>query len=224
MTLSLVAVGVSLLIATWIAWRLVSRKEVLPCPASIGWLVEMENPIARVTRSERVVAQLAVRPGATVADIGCGPGRVTIPLARAVGPDGEVIALDLQPEMLAKVAAKADRNRLSNIRLVQGDAHEQLPDASLDAAVAVMALGEMPRPQEVFTRLQSALRTDGRLLVAESVFDPHFVSRKKATEYARRAGFHEKEWVGTVWAYSIVFEKRAAGPLPSSASGGAATR
>jgi tRNA G46 methylase TrmB len=110
----------------WIAWRLRSRRALLPCPAEFAWLVEIENPLARATRSEQVVRQLAPRPGARVIDVGCGPGRVTIPLARAVGPGGEVIALDVQAAMLAKVAEKARAERIANIRLLQSDARSAL--------------------------------------------------------------------------------------------------
>src|SRR5262245_65637212 len=108
-----------ILTAIWTAWRWYSQRSPLPGPAESAWLVELENPLARATRSEEVVQQLAPQPGARVIDIGCGPGRVTIPLARAIGPGGEVIALDVQAGMLAKVAQKAEQEEVGHVRLME---------------------------------------------------------------------------------------------------------
>jgi SAM-dependent methyltransferase len=207
-----VIVVLIVLAGIWIAWRLRSRRAMLPCPAEFAWLVEIENPLARATRSEQVVRQLAPRPGARVIDIGCGPGRVTIPLARAVGPGGEVIALDVQAAMLAKVAEKAETERIANIRLMQSDARSaRIDDGSLDAAVMVTALGEIPEPAKVLPLIFSALKPSGRLLVAESIFDPHFVRRARLREMARSAGFAERAYAGNVFGYSITFEKADTG-------------
>jgi ubiquinone/menaquinone biosynthesis C-methylase UbiE len=69
-------------------------------------------------------------------DIGCGPGRVTIPLAQAVGPSGKFFGLDVQGEMLAKLREKVEAQRLTNVAFEQGDARKQnFPPHSLDAAV-----------------------------------------------------------------------------------------
>jgi ubiquinone/menaquinone biosynthesis C-methylase UbiE len=192
----------------WIAWRWRSRRALLPCPAEFAWLVEIENPLARATRSEQVVRQLAPRPGARVIDVGCGPGRVTIPLARAVGPGGEVIALDVQPAMLARVAEKAETEQISNIRLMQSDARNaRIDDGSLDGAVMVTALGEIPDAAKVLPWIFAALKPGGRLLVAESIFDPHFVRRARLRDMARSAGFAERAYSGNIFGYSITFER-----------------
>jgi ubiquinone/menaquinone biosynthesis C-methylase UbiE len=207
-----VVILLAVLAAIWIAWRLRSRRTLLPCPAELDWPVEIENPIARATRSEQVVRQLAPRPGARVMDIGCGPGRVTIPLARTVGPNGEVIALDVQAGMLAKVAEKAKKEGIANIRLMQSDVrNEQVHDGSLDAAVMVMALGEIPEGGGIFPFVFSALKPGGCLLVAESIFDPHFVSRGRLRKIAQAAGFSERTYSGNVFGYSLTFGKPASG-------------
>jgi ubiquinone/menaquinone biosynthesis C-methylase UbiE len=203
-TLSLL-VGLALV---WFGWRRYSRRTLLPCPSEFSWLVEVENPLARATRSEQIVRRLALPAGARVADIGCGPGRVTLPLARAVGEKGEVFALDLQPEMLAKVAEKAARENLPQVRLVPSDAREQhLPREALDAAVMVMALGEVPAPERALAEVFRALKPGGRLLVAESVFDPHYIRAARLRAMAAAAGFEESSHTGNRFAYNIVFGK-----------------
>ena len=89
------------------AWRLASRRQSLPCPVWLRWFVELDNPFTSTNRSNVIVAQLDLRPGMRVLDVGCGPGRVTVPLAQAVAPDGEVVAIDVQQGMLDRAKQRA---------------------------------------------------------------------------------------------------------------------
>lgn len=61
----------------------------------------------------------------------------------------------------------------------------------------------------VFPFIFAALKPGGRLLVAESIFDPHFVSRTKVRAQAAAAGFVEHAYAGNIFGYSLVFEKAA---------------
>src|SRR5262249_31016445 len=98
-------VGLILLIA--FAWRLASRHHSLPCPVWLRWFVELDNPFTKTNRAAVILQHAHLQPGMTVLDIGCGPGRLTIPAARQVGPTGKVVALDLQPGMLRRAQEKA---------------------------------------------------------------------------------------------------------------------
>ncbi|MCF7688417.1 MAG: methyltransferase domain-containing protein [Cephaloticoccus sp.] len=203
-----VMIGGIVMLVILITWRMLSRRRMLPCPAWLSWLVEMDNPLAPVTSAQCVIALLGPDRGAHIADIGCGPGRVTLPMASAVGPEGVVYALDIQAAMLEKIAAKAAAAELTNIRLLQGDARKRmLPQESLDGAVAVMSLGEIPDHPEVLQMIYSVLRPGGRFVVAESVFDPHYVSKSRLIADALAAGFAERHCVDNLFAYALVFER-----------------
>ena len=90
----LVVIVVALVVTSW---RLASRRQHLPCPVWLRWLVELDNPFTQTNRATFIVETLALSSGMTVLDAGCGPGRLTVPLAQGVGPTGRVVALDIQP-------------------------------------------------------------------------------------------------------------------------------
>ena len=120
MSFSYIITGlVSLFVLVAVIWRLFSIRASIPCPAWLSWLVERDNPFFRNNRADVIIEHVALQPGMKVLDFGCGPGRLTIPLAKKVGPAGEVTALDIQPGMLQKVRARLDAEKLCNIRLFQ---------------------------------------------------------------------------------------------------------
>lgn len=113
---------------------------------------------------------LAVRPGETVLDLGCGTGMLTEDLARAVGTEGTVIGLDMSPSMLAEARARcADRPQ---VRLVEASAGRMgLPPASLDRAVSVQCFEYFPDLSAPLADLHAALRPGGRLVIGDMHFD-----------------------------------------------------
>lgn len=116
-------------------WRLASRRHSLPCPVWLRWLVELDNPFTHTNRARFIVETLALAPGMAVVDAGCGPGRLTVPLAQRVGPDGRVVALDIQPGMLARARQKTEAAHLGNVDFVAaalGDG--KLPACHFDRA------------------------------------------------------------------------------------------
>lgn len=193
----------------WIGWRVSSKRALLPCPSELAWLVEIENPLARATHSVEVIRRLAVRPGSRVIDVGCGPGRVAIPMAEAVGAQGEVVALDVQPEMLSRVRAKAAQHHLTNLRLSRMDGNrDEIAVAESDATVMIMMVGEVSHPERLLAAVSAALKPDGKLLIAESVFDPHYVRREKLRVLVEAAGFSQVSVAGNLFGYNAIFEKQ----------------
>jgi len=200
--------SIALLIAVSLLWRLASRRRSLPCPAWLRWMVELDNPLAASNKAAFVVQQLQIAPGMQVLDAGCGPGRITLPLARAVGPLGQVLAVDLQPAMLALVTAKAQAEGLAQVQTqaaaLGGGA---LPQGMFDRAVLAAVLGEIPDRQAVLHDLFASLRPGGLLAVAELVFDPHFQRRTVVEQLARNAGFVPHAWYGHRTAYLLVLQR-----------------
>jgi len=194
-----------------ILWRFASRRRELPCPVWLRWLVELDNPFTRTNRAAFIVATLGLREGMTVLDAGCGPGRVTVPLAHAVGKTGRVLALDVQPGMLARAQAKTQAAAFTNVEFVAATlSHSGLPDDHFDRAVLVTVLGEVPDKEAAFAELCRVLKPGGILAIVEVIFDPHFQTHSSVSAIAAANGCHERAFFGHKLAYIAHFEKPAA--------------
>ena len=189
-------------------WRLASCRQSLPCPVWLRWLVELDNPFTKTNRAAFIVETLALSEGMTVLDAGCGPGRLTIPLARSVGPAGRVVALDIQAGMLARAKAKTDAAGFANVEFIAaGLGDSKLPADRFDRVVLVTVLGEIPNRAAAIAELFRALKPGGILAIVEVIFDPHFQTRHAVTRLAVSTGFRERAFFGHRWAYVIHFQK-----------------
>lgn len=141
-------------------------------------------------------------------DIGCGPGRITIPLARVTGTKGKVVALDTQKEMLKKVNAKAIEASLPYIKTAHttiGARQPHFTSEQFDRITLVTVLGEIPNQQQALTEITPLLKPDGILSVTEIIFDPHFQRKKTIRSLAHASGLKETVCSGSWYAYTIHF-------------------
>ncbi|MCB9682931.1 MAG: methyltransferase domain-containing protein [Alphaproteobacteria bacterium] len=107
-------------------------------------------------------------PGATIVDLGCGPGRVTARLATAVGAAGTVLGVDHDPALLARAMGGPRTADAGTCRWVHADAAAvDLPDATADAVVAHMLLQHVPDPAAVVREAARLLRPGGLLVVVD---------------------------------------------------------
>lgn len=169
--------------------RLLSRRRLLPCPSTLVWV--LENPIIeRVAGGQALMDRAGVLPGMRVLDAGCGPGRVTIPLALRVGATGHVVALDVQASMLVKLRKRLEEHRITNVRTV----HAELGTGALagerfDRAFLVTVLGEVPDRERALKEIHGVLVPGGILSVTEVLPDPHYQRRSAVRALALSAGF-----------------------------------
>jgi ubiquinone/menaquinone biosynthesis C-methylase UbiE len=208
-TLAYILLGL-LGVVTFVAvvWRGASRRRSLPCPTWLSRLVELDNPFTETNRAAVIVERLELQPGMAVLDVGCGPGRVAIPIASKVGPEGEVVAVDIQPGMLRRAQEKARAAKVTNIRFLEAAVGEgKLPRDRFDRALLVTVLGEIPDRERALREIFDALKPGGRLSVTEVIFDPHFQSRQSVARLAYSAGFRDNAFHGNRVAYTLNFEK-----------------
>ena len=150
--LGLVVVG---LILSFV-WRFASRRYSLPCPSWLGWM--LENPFAENGRAQKTISRLDLQPGMKVLDVGCGPGRLTIPIARFLGSQGHLVAIDIQPVMLDKARQRAEAAGLKNVDFRQvGAGQGRLERGWYDRTLLVTVLGEIPNRQSALQEIFDAL-------------------------------------------------------------------
>lgn len=130
------------------------------------WLIR--DTREREERASLLLTNLSLRPGMTVCDMGCGNGFYSLPLAKQVGPTGRVIAVDIQPEMLVMLRARAEREGVENITPVLGSLHNpRLPAASADLILLVDVYHEFSHPTEMLAAMRAALKPNGWLALVE---------------------------------------------------------
>jgi ubiquinone/menaquinone biosynthesis C-methylase UbiE len=196
-----------LLIAT-IIWAALSRFCVIPCPSWLGWLVELDNPLSTINKAKNIINNADIKPGMQVLDVGCGPGRVALPAARAVGASGHVVALDIQEKMLKKVSDKARAQDITNIVYVHaGIGQKSLFGNQFDRVLLVTVLGEIPDQKSAFAEIVEVLKAGGIVSVTEIVFDPHYQKIATVRKLAQEAGLQECGFVSDWFAYTINFIK-----------------
>ncbi len=137
------------------------------CPWWLGYL--LDNPARRWVHPPDMLGRW-VRPGMTVLDLGCCHGQFSLAMARMVGPEGRVIAVDLQAAMLAVLATRASKAGLADrVDIRQASARGLGVSEALDFALAFYVLHEVRDQAGVLRGLARALKPTGRLLVLEPI-------------------------------------------------------
>jgi ubiquinone/menaquinone biosynthesis C-methylase UbiE len=136
------------------------------CP---WWFVHtFDNPVRRLVQDPTRILGGMVKEGQTAVDVGCGAGYFTLALADAVGAQGRVLALDLQPKMLTMARRRAKRQELDSrieFRLCE-PLHLGLREP-VDFVLAFWMVHEVQDQSAFLQEIGAALRPSGRLLIAE---------------------------------------------------------
>lgn len=145
------------------------------------------------------VAALGLSPTDTVADIGAGTGYMSFRMAQKV-PDGQVLAVDLQPEMIQMLETKRDERGITNVKTVQAEEdNPHLPSGQLDLVLMVDAYHEFEAPREVMTGVVEALKPRGRVVLAEYRAENPLVMIKRLHKMSEKQVKKEMAAVGLAW-------------------------
>jgi ubiquinone/menaquinone biosynthesis C-methylase UbiE len=139
------------------------------CPPWVGRL--LLSPLRRLVENPKKIFGPFVDEGMVVLEPGCAMGFFTLPLARMVGPEGSVIAVDIQPEMLAALERRARKAGLIERLDIREAGSEGLGIADLarsaDFCALIHVAHEVPDQIHLFSEISNTLKPGGRLLVIE---------------------------------------------------------
>ncbi|MCL5961744.1 MAG: methyltransferase domain-containing protein [Chloroflexi bacterium] len=184
-------------------------RKVHPFPIPSAAVRILENPLrARFFPPERLVVRMGVSTGWQVLEVGPGTGFYTVAVARRVGPEGKVYALDIEPKMLAAVQEKIRQHNLTNVETRLDDA-EHLPfnDDSFDLVFYVTVLGEIPDKEAALREAYHVLKPGGTLSITEFLPDPDYSLKSTTIAHCEEAGFRLSEQFGGLFSYTVNFRK-----------------
>lgn len=162
-----------------------------------GWL-ERESR-EREERTDLLIDALPLSNDSVVADIGAGTGYFSFPIARRV-PDGRVLAVDIQPEMLNIIAQGMEESGISNIEMVLGTERDPgLPESAVDLILLVDAYHEFSFPAEMGQAMARALKPGGVLVLIEYRGEDRSVPIKPLHKMTESQARLEMAAVGLEW-------------------------
>ncbi len=182
-----------------------------------GWLERPERE--REEAPAKLLKALDLKPGLVVADIGAGSGYHAFRMAEKVGDKGKILAVDIQPEMLAIIRQKMKEQKIANVEPVLGvEDDPKLPAGGVDLILLVDVYHEFSQPFEMTQAMVKALKVGGRLAFVEfRLEDPDvpikLVHKMTEKQVIKEMEPHPLKWVKTdkslPWQHVIVFEKKA---------------
>lgn len=180
-----------------------------------GWLER--NDRQQEEGTDILLRELKLKPTDVVADIGAGTGYFTFPMSQLV-PQGKVLAVDIQPEMIAYLKENKARNKAPNVEPVLSTTRNpNLPPKGVDLVLIVDAYHEFDHPREMMRAIRNSLTPTGRLALveyrAEDVNVPIKRIHKMSIEQARKemaaVGLEFIESVESLPQQHLMFFRRA---------------
>src|ERR687885_156913 len=177
----------------------------------------LERPSREVTEQpQQVIDALDLKPTDVVADIGAGTGYFSFRISPKV-PQGKVLAVDIQPEMIDIMNFLKKENNITNVEPILGSVtNSNLPDDTVDLALMVDAYHEFEYPREVMEGVVRSLKPGGRVVLVEYRRENPLIPIKALHKMSQNQARKEMKAVGLRWLetknflpqqHLMVFEK-----------------
>ena len=166
----------------------------------------LDNRVRKLLHDPEKVLGKYIQKGQTVVDIGCGPGLFSIGMAKLVGENGKVIAVDIQDKMLERLKRKIERLELTNIKI-----HKARPDRigiseKVDFALAFYMVHEVPDNTKFFSEVVSILKPKSKFLVVEPKLHVSTSAFNNTVEIACSCGLEPVSEPKVRFSRAVVFE------------------
>ena len=179
------------------------------------WLIR--DVREREERCSLMLANLGVKPGMTVCDMGCGNGFHSLQIAKMLGASGQVLGVDVQPEMLRLLRTRMEKQGVENVIPILGSFHNpRLPTNSIDLVLMVDVYHEFSHPEEMLEAVRKSLKPDGLVVLVEfreedksvPIKPLHKMSKAQVNKELVANGFElVKDFDGLPWQHMMFFGK-----------------
>lgn len=162
-----------------------------------GWLERSRRESEE--QPQKLVTGLGLKPTDVVADIGAGTGYLSFRIAPRV-PQGKVLAVDVQPEMVEILTARKQQTQIANVEPILGTVTDpHLPVGAVDLAVMVDAYHEFEFPHEMMQSIARSLKPDGRVVLVEYRGEDPRVMIKPLHKMTQEQVKQEMAAIGLTW-------------------------
>ena len=199
---------VGILIFYQITIRIVRKFVHFPAPAFIGRFLDSDRR-RKIQSPDAIIKRSGIKSRMKILEIGCGSGAFTTFIARVVGSNGKVYALDIQSGMLEQLKnklSKPENKDINNIVLKLASAYD-LPfsDNSLDLVYMVSVFQEIPDTTKALEEIKRVLKPGGILAISEFFVDPDYPLRSTTIKQGEQGGFKFDGVFGNFWNYTVRF-------------------
>jgi ubiquinone/menaquinone biosynthesis C-methylase UbiE len=168
----------------------------------------LDTALRKLVHNPIKILKPYIQSGMKVADIGCGPGFFTIPIAQLVGDKGSVYAYDLQSEMLDKVSLKIRKNRLEprvSVHLCETERINFVTE--VDCVLGFFMVHEVPDIQALMREVYATLVPGGIFIVVEPIFHVSTKQFRRICDQAEKEGFSLAKGPRVLFGRSAVLKK-----------------
>ena len=203
---SLIVIGAYFIFAMTVV-RLIRHFYQFPIPSFFTPLID--NPIRRRIQPPKVIAEwMGVGRGMSILEIGPGRGTYTFEVAKKVGAEGHVYAIDIQEPVVSALCERIEKRVVDNISVRQASAYElSFPHEMFDRVFMITVLGEIPDKRQALSEFKRVLRSDGLLAIGEFLPDPDYPRKSTVIGWCREAGFELSGRYGNFMHYLLTFKK-----------------
>lgn len=201
-----VAAGAGSLLGGQVSLRVGCYQQPRPMPHQFAPMLDHSLRLRYRDVSE-TLGLFGLSAGQVVLDLGCGSGTFTVDMARMVGEQGLVHAVDLQRPLLEETQSRLDHADVADrVQLHNCGAYDlPLADNSCDLAVLIATLSQIPDKPAVLFELRRVLKPGARLAISEELPDPAYLPSWVLKRRAEEAGFVLQGKAGNVFCYSMIF-------------------
>ncbi|MCA9835200.1 MAG: methyltransferase domain-containing protein [Thermomicrobiales bacterium] len=199
-------IGLGTVLGNQISQRLAYHRSPHPMPHQFAdmldhpWRLRYREPVD-------TVGLFGIVAGMEVLDLGCGTGTFTVEMARMAGPEGTVHAVDLQRSLLARAKTRmAVANVAATVHFHHCGAYQlPLETSSIDLAVLLATLSQIPEKERALAELRRVLKPGGRLAVSDELPNPAYVPPPVSRQWLEQNGFLFGGQSGSYFCYTQLF-------------------